>query len=509
MPEETTWAYSPSRWGEIFHNVVNPDGSQIDEILGAGAAGPGKSMVLLADPLQQIAVEHERCIDKEHPFHQPMGQSTGWGLHLRRESTMLGETIARSHRMFPAIDPGARFVTKDNTWIFSSGYRLQFGHCKDPNDWEKYYSSQYTWIGFDELNQFDKEQYTHITGRLRSADPVLSKMLKVRSCSNPTLKRENNEKIVLTGDPHWVRKYFVQPHRKGRKIIKRKLTMGDGSTEWHTRLYLPATLYDNPDPAFVRSFEKTLRAMPLHMQQALIYGNWWVTQDSFYADDWREQLHTCPPFKIPDNWKRFRSMDWGFKSPGCVLWFAMDEDENLWVEREFTFRKMTDIEVAKRILEIETDLGLIRAGRSVLSGPADDQLWERRGSSAKSMAEVMAEMGVNWTRADKRSRRNNAQKLIARLKDHDHGTTTPGIVFFDTCHQCITTLPGIQTDLRDMETPMDGGDDHWHDATLYGVAFASHGRLGIPSHRSEDDWMDEDEPEALDDDRGQWGYGAI
>ncbi|MEE8384515.1 MAG: hypothetical protein V3S01_01175, partial [Dehalococcoidia bacterium] len=184
------------------------------------------------------------------------------------------------------------------------------------------------------------------------------------------------------------------------------------------------------------------------------------------------------------------------------------EDENLWVERELTFRKMTDEQVAKRILEIEEDLGLVKNGRSQISGPADDQLWEQRGSSAQSMGNVMANLGVGWSKADKRSRRNNSQKFLKRLKDHDQGTTTPGIVFFNTCHQCITTIPGIQTDIKDMETPMDGGEDHWHDAVLYGCAFASHGRAGIPSHSSENDWMDEEDGVESDTDRGQYGYGS-
>ncbi len=48
-------AYKASPWQERFHSL------KVDEALGGGSAGGGKSLCLLADPLQQIIVQHKRC----------------------------------------------------------------------------------------------------------------------------------------------------------------------------------------------------------------------------------------------------------------------------------------------------------------------------------------------------------------------------------------------------------------------------------------------------------------
>src|SRR5688572_3955299 len=117
MASEYLPGYIPSEWGKLFH------ASQVNELLGAGSAGPGKSMVLLFDPMEQVITEHQRFTDKHHPYRIKEGMSSGWALHLRREFPMLQETIERSHRYFPMVDPDAKFDKKSNTWSFRSGFK--------------------------------------------------------------------------------------------------------------------------------------------------------------------------------------------------------------------------------------------------------------------------------------------------------------------------------------------------------------------------------------------------
>lgn len=477
------------------------------EVLGAGSAGPGKSTILLFDANGQIYTEHKRCEDKHHPHYHAWGQSRGWALHLRRTRPMLEETLARAHRAFPRMDSGAHWNEQKTTWTFSSGYKYQFGHCKDPQDWSIYIGNEYTRIFFDELVQFDEEQYDQIGTRLRTTDPVLKHMLGIRSATNPLVTRTSADTFAVK-NPHWVRDRFVKPAPQGRVRFKKRIRRQDGTIAYRTFIYLPATLYDNPDPEFVAQYEVTLRDKKPHIVQALLYGNWWVTPGSFYGSEWNDKIHVCKPFRIPPGWARFRSMDWGFKAPGCVHWYALDHDGTLYVEREFTFQEKLDIEVAKAIKEIERGMGLVKNGRSLLTGPADTQLWEERGESAQTKAAVMQNAGVNWVPADKKSRQHNAERLTKRLKAHESGTKTPGIVFFDTCKQAITTIPAIQTDPKNTEVPADGGDDHWHDSINYGCAFASHGRQGIPRHDLDDDDDRDDDVIERSASRGRYGYGG-
>jgi phage terminase large subunit len=497
--------YVPSAWGQVFHSLTH------HEALGAGAAGPGKTEVLLNDPLAQIHVEHQRCVDRSHPFrHSRMGDSTGWAIHLRRTTKMLEQSVQRFLRVYPRIDPGMSWMESKLTATFSSGFRYQFGHCKDPHDYENFMSYEFTYCAFDELTQFEEEQYDQISTRVRSTDPVLSEMLKVRSMSNPLMRRGEIGDNFSISNPNWVRDRFVRPAPEGRVTLKRKIVHPDGEVEYRTCIYLPATIDDNPNKEFVKQYRARLLAAKPHIRQALLYGDWFVTPDSFYADEWNPTIHVCKPFTIPSDWRVFRSMDWGYKKPGCVLWFAMDPDDTLYVIRQMMFIGKTDAEIAKAIYLVEDDMGYWKDNKSSLTGPADTQLWEERGDSGKTKAATMAELGVQWTKADKKSRQTNAERITARLKDHAGGTATPGLVIFATCRNLIETLPAMQTDPTFTEVPLDGGDDHAHDALCYAVAYASYGPAGVAKvKKARPEWYEEDDnDDAAQPSRGRSGYGT-
>lgn len=492
--------YKPSDWGARYHALPH------NEALGAGAAGPGKSMVLLMDPVPQVMHEHDRLrLPRTDPRFLEAGMSMGWALHLRRTATTLDQTIARSHRIFPQMDPGAHYSAKDQRWTFTSGFKYEFGHCKDPNSWENFMSNEYTHIAFDELTQFDQEQYEQIKTRLRTSDEYLEPFLRVRSMSNPLMRREKGDAFSIK-DPKWVYNYFVKPEEKGNVTLYRVLRYDDGTEEKFTRIYLPAKLDDNPDKRFVAQYKRQLMASPPHIRAALLYGDWNVTPDSYYADVWDRNTCMCAPFKVPEYWHVFRTMDWGYKMPGCVHWWAMDPDENLYCIMELTFQGKTDREVAGLIQNIELDLGLWskRNKRSRISGPADNQLWEDRGDSAKSKASVMLSLGVPWKKADKGrgSRQENGMRLHARLAAHQNGSAAGSLTIFDCCRELIRTLPGIQTNPHCVDEPEDGGEDHWHDSACYAVSYASRGRRS--ALRRDDD----DAAEFVDRSRGRLGYGS-
>jgi hypothetical protein len=415
------------------------------------------------DPMQQILVEHERCRDHDHPHHLPWGGSTGHAIFLRRTHPELNDVVKRAHRIFRVVDPAVRWNENKHTFTFSSGFIYQFGHCHDKNDWANYFGFEFSWIGWDELIMFEEEQYDQINSRLRSSDPVLRKMLKIRAMTNPMMQRKQGENFSVT-DPNWVRRRFVDPAPEGKVTLVKKIRMDDGSFEQWTSIYMPALLSDNPDPEFRRIYEINLQQKKPHIRQALLRGDWYTTEGSYFAEEWNPQLHVVKPFDIPKDWPKWRSMDWGFKLPGCVHWWAMDEDGNIVCVREMMFKGMTDEEVAEAIIQVEQGMKWTKGRTSKLTGPADTQIWEQRGDTGKTKAQAMADKGVYWTKADKRSRLRSAELVTARLKDHDGGTATPGIVFFDTCKEIIKLLPAIQTSDKNSEEPADGNDDHPFDS---------------------------------------------
>jgi hypothetical protein len=502
-------AYVPSLWGSLYQSLGQ------DEVLGAGAAGPGKTMCLLMEPLPQIFVEHQRCADPgyvppncDRPHPIDWGDSAGWALHLRRTLKQLVQSMSKARRMFPKIDPGVQWSEKDTTFTFSSGYKYQFGHCKDADSWEDYFSNDFTIICFDELVQFEEHQYTLIRSRCRASDPVLSKMLKVRSMSNPLIQMDSDDVFVVS-NPYWVRDRFVEPAPSGKHEIEEFIKRDDGSTVRKTRLYLPATVDDNPNKQFAADYKATLASLPGHMQEALLKGNWYYVPGAYFGAEWNEALHTEQPFKIPQDWPVCRSMDWGFKNPGCILWGTLDDDENLLVIRELTFQNKTVDEVALMVREIETLSGWWHGEKSRLTGPADPQLWEERGDMGVSKAQSFARKGIPWIPGDRGNRRGSAQRMLARLRNHDHGTTRPGLVFFKNCVKCIRTIPAIPADPHDAEMPMDGGPDHHCDATRYMCSYVSRGRRGVPKMRRIADPWDDDDRKLPQAGSGYDGYGGL
>lgn len=496
MSLEIEKLYEPSKWQQEFHDLPH------DEALGAGSAGPGKSLCLLMDCNERIVLEHERAANPSHRFRTGKGQSKGWALHLRRTFPMLEQTLERAHQYFKAIDPDVKWDGDSHTFKFWSGLKYTFGHCQKLNDWEKYQSNQYDYICFDELTQFDEEQYNQIKTRLRSSDKLLMRMLKVRAMSNPLARRLAGEDFVIR-NPHWVRDRFVKPFPSGRETIVRRFKNKLGKEIKRTRIYLPASLYDNPDADFVAQYEAQLLDQPDHIRAAMLYGDWFVSPDSFFGMHWDKRIHVCDPFRIPDDWPIFRSMDWGYRVQGALHWYAQDPDGTLFVIYERMFRMKDAAEMAKEILQIEEDMGLPSRRGSRLTGPADHNLWEERGDTGKSKAEVMAAMGVNWVKASKKRKQRNAELLVARLRAHHKGTTKPGIVFFRSCQQAIMTLPAIATDPNDPNVPLDGPGDDAPDSVLYGCEYASRDRSTI-RREEPDDFDDDDAPKP--ERRGNFGY---
>lgn len=496
--------YAPSPWSQKFHETT------ADEVLGGGAAGPGKSLTLLWDAIvKQAVVEHARatgelldqmpgwCAElcRAHPIRK--GESEGHALHMRRTMPMLQETIDRAERMFKQFDAGAEYNKDLHRWTFTSGFKYTFGHCREPKDHINYLSKQYTHLSLDEAGQFLEDQYEELDARVRSADPVLKLLLATRLMSNPT--------------PGWLKERFVTPERKGN-VVHRRLVHDPqtGKTHYRTRLFLPATLDDNPDKGFVEQYKIRLLSKPAHMRSRYLYGDWDSVEGGYFEGDYNPGVHLIDPFKIPREWPKFRSMDWGFKAPGTIGWFALDPDENLIQFYEFNFRLMRDIEVARRVVDIEKRFGFWdqRRRKSRLTGVADTQLWEERGDSGKSKAAVFAGEGVFWQQADKLSIARNCERITGRLRDHDK-TKAPGLQIFRDCKKTAEMLAGIGVDENDNTVPdKKSALKHWLDQLAYAVARASRGRGSIVMEAHDFDRADRDEDEAQLPAASSFGYGS-
>lgn len=166
------------------------------EALYGGAAGGGKSDALLMAALQYVDVPGYRALLLRRTF---------------ADLALPGALMDRAREWLAGTD--AKWNERDKTFTFPSGATLTFGYLEAEKDKYRYQGAEFQFIGFDELTQFTRTQYTYMFSRLRRLEGV-SVPLRLRAASNPG------------GSGHeWVfERFFKEGRKRGRIFIGSKLT---------------------------------------------------------------------------------------------------------------------------------------------------------------------------------------------------------------------------------------------------------------------------------------------
>jgi len=225
------------------------------EVFFGGAAGPGKTDGLLMGALQLV----------EQPNYH--------ALLLRRTFPQLNQSnsiMNRAHQWLANTD--AVWKEKDGRFTFPSGATVTFGNLDAEDDVYQYDSSEFQFIGFDELTSFTEAQYTYLFSRLRTTrdNPV---PLRMRAASNPGNRGHD-----------WVKARFMigQP----QEVLQR---------EHSTRFFLPARIADNPHIRRDEYLSALANLEPVRRRQ-LLEGDWEVSpRGNLFRREW---------FAIEEDWPR-------------------------------------------------------------------------------------------------------------------------------------------------------------------------------------------------------------
>ena len=400
------------------------------EVFYGGARGGGKSYAMLIDPLRYCHKAGHRA------------------LLLRRTMPELRDIINHSQRLYSQAFPGAKWREQEKEWRFPSGAKIEFGYAENMTDALRYQGQSYTWIGIDELPQYPSPDiYNFLRSSLRSVDPSIPVYLRA------------------TGNPgnvgsQWVREMFVNPAVPNTTFdIRIDTPVG---TKIITRRFIPAKLQDNPYLMQTDDYYAMLASLPEIQKKQFLDGDWDAFEDSAFPE-FKKDIHIVEPFEIPKGWQRFRAADWGYSSPACCLWFAIDYDNNLWVYRELYTKKITADIFAQKVLELEQ-------GEYIRYGVLDASTWAKRGDVGPSIAETMIQQGCRWRPSDRtpKSRINGKLEIHKRFKFTDDKGKEPGLRFFSTCRNLIRTLPLLPLDDNNIEDINTHTEDHAYDALRYG-----------------------------------------
>ena len=346
LVDEGTLDNTPSSVQELVKNqevIFKPnDGPQTSflasaerEVFYGGARGGGKSYAMLVDPLRY-------CHKAQHR-----------ALLIRRSMPELRDMITHSQRLYSRAFKGARWREQEKEWRFPSGARIEFGYAENMTDVLRYQGQSYTWIGVDELPQYPTpDVYNFLRSSLRSVDPEIP--VYMRATGNPG-----------NIGSQWVKEMFVDPSEPN-KAFNVAIDTPTGVRKI-SRRFIPAKLQDNPYLMQTDDYFVMLASLPEVQRKQFLEGDWTAFENSSFPE-FHTTTHVVQPFEIPKGWSRFRTCDWGYSSPACCLWIAIDWDNNLWIYRELYTRKITADEFARKVLEAET-------GEHMRYGILDSSTW--------------------------------------------------------------------------------------------------------------------------------------
>ena len=381
--------------------------SEAFETLFGGAAGGGKSYGQIVDALQYAV---------KYPGSKQ--------IIFRRTFPDLERSIIRtSLDLYPREI--ASYNNSKHVWTFKNGSLIDFGYIDNEKDVYQYQSAEYDVIRFDELTHFTEFMYVYMISRCRGANKYPKGM---KSSTNPG------------GVGHqWVKERFVDigPPNQVHKV---RNETGSEST----RIFIPSFVTDNRflmelDP----DYEKRLDALPEKERKALREGNWDIF-DGQYFTEFDRKIHVIEPFEIPEEWDRYRTIDYGLDMLAC-LWIAVDTKGNEYVYKELYESNLIISAAAQRIIEVNGD-------DKIKCTYAPPDLWNRRNDTGKSAYDIFRENGVIL----RRSANNRIQGWYAvaehlkvfEIEDEQTGEKkkTAKLKFFNTCLNILRTLPVIQHD---------------------------------------------------------------
>jgi hypothetical protein len=137
------------------------------EALYGGAAGGGKSDALLMAALQYAHLPGYRALLLRRTF---------------ADLALPGALMDRAREWFQPR--GARWMDREKTWHLPSGASITFGYLATERHKYRYQSSEFHFVGFDELTQFTESQYTYLFSRQRRV-AGLEIPIRMRAGTNP------------------------------------------------------------------------------------------------------------------------------------------------------------------------------------------------------------------------------------------------------------------------------------------------------------------------------------
>lgn len=345
----------------------------------------------------------------------------------------------------------------DNEFHLHPRYGSGVLALRNLDDPSKYASSEFAYVGVDELTKNQKEVFDMLRTRMRWPGIEETKFL---AGTNPG-----------SIGHAWVKKIFIDKEFEPTEKESDKFA------------YIRATAHDNADNLPAVYFDQ-LEGLPEEKRKAFLEGDWNLFEGQYFSE-WREDIHVIDPFPIPHTWRLFGAYDHGRANPACFKWYAIDFDGNVWVYRELYVNKKDGSarweaeDIAQEVFKITH-----AAGEKLEYVVADAAIFSKTGSG-ETIAEIFQKNGVGKTTGEVKMKRGTTLNagcmpvLIPSMKDrvagwavmhqylyHDEHSN-PQMHYFSTCVDSIRTIPSLVYDDHKLEDLDSDGEDHAADTDRY------------------------------------------
>lgn len=426
-------------------------------VLYGGSAGPGKSTALIH---QAISL----CMQNNNYS----------AIIFRRKIDDIVDTLvdkARSFYMQYWNTPGLmEYNEQKRILVFpQTGSKIKFDHLQ--NEKKTHYdhkSAEYDYIGFDELTQFEENQFFYMFTRCRSTKGYKA---MIRAGSNPDGIGNN-----------WVKNFFVK--RNFSKIHREAFSSIGLDIEDEVE-FIPASVYDNPfimenDPSYIAM----LKMQDYETQRSLLYGEWELSGGRHFKE-FRRDIHVIPYFdpREQEDLVIATGTDDGFDpSAHCTLFGAKDHNGNIFIFDEHYAKKNYATQNISVIKEKVRDL-------KVRAHVADTEMWTRdqKKINAYSVADLYRQEGIPLEKATKA--RGIGWKLIKDLlyfEVKDGKTYVAPKLYI--CENCTNLISHIMESETDQVNPDDIRKIFGHDtmdALRYLVMYLAPERIKQPKRVSD------------------------
>ena len=359
-----------------------------------------------------------------------------------------------------------------------TGSAIHFMHCEHVETAiENLQGLEFALIIFEEAALIHPDIIRHAKSRLRLGG------LKIEN----KFWAERLPRLQLTSNPGGIAHQYIKEN-----FINPAPPMQEFVDEYGKRkLFIPAFARDNPHIDH-ESYDRELRSMgdPIKYKQ-LAEGDWDAGGATFFGDAFKRHKNVIPDFKVPEDWKLYRSYDPGYSSPFAYLITAKVKGQNtvefadgskryfpndsIIVYREWygydgkdmnTGIKWDHKDIAEAMRAKEEDWGIL--GR-VQAGRADWKIWD----GELNVYSDYEKQGIRFIKADKAKGSRVAGALKMRrmmFAAHDEPPEQPGLYFVDKCICCIATIPSLPTDPSNPDDVVtENVPDHGYDALRYQI----------------------------------------